>query len=87
MLRRENGSDGVRAYELADLFCKQARLRVDELFHRLWSNTDDESYAVAMGVLDGKYVWAEDGMLDPAGAGPLVSVPDPGSENVHRKIG
>ena len=87
MLRAQNSSEGAQAYALADLFCKQARLRVDELFHRLWSNTDDESYAVAMGVLDGKFVWAEDGMLDPAGDGPLVGAPAPGSENVHRKIG
>jgi alkylation response protein AidB-like acyl-CoA dehydrogenase len=87
MLRRENAAEGVRAYELADLFCKQARLRVDELFHRLWANTDDESYSVAMGVMDGKYLFAEDGALDPAGDGPLVASPEPGSENVHRKIG
>jgi alkylation response protein AidB-like acyl-CoA dehydrogenase len=87
MLRAQNPSEGAQAYVLADLFCKQARLRVDELFHRLWSNTDDESYAVAMDVLDGKYLWAEDGTLDPAGDGPLVASPAPGSENVHRKIG
>jgi alkylation response protein AidB-like acyl-CoA dehydrogenase len=87
MLRRENAAEGAQAYELADLFCKQARLRIDELFHRLWSNTDDESYAVAVNVLDGKHLWAEEGTLDPAGDGPLVTSPEPGSENVHRKIG
>jgi hypothetical protein len=87
MLRGENPAEGAQAYELADLFCKQARLRVDELFHRLWANTDDESYAVAVDVLEGKYLWAEEGTLDPAGDGPLVASPEPGSENVHRKIG
>jgi alkylation response protein AidB-like acyl-CoA dehydrogenase len=86
MLRREDPAQGVRAYELADLFCKQARLRVDELFHRLWSNTDDESYKVAMDVLDGKHVWAEAGALDPSGEGPLVGEPAPGGEDVHRTI-
>jgi hypothetical protein len=86
MLRREDPAQGVRAYELADLFCKQARLRVDELFHRLWANTDDESYKVAMDVLDGKHIWSEAGALDPSGAGPLVGEPAPGSENVHRTI-
>jgi alkylation response protein AidB-like acyl-CoA dehydrogenase len=73
MIRTENAEQGKRAYELADLFCKQARLRIDELFHRLWANTDDESYQVALDVLDGKFVWAEEGMLDPAGDGPLVA--------------
>jgi alkylation response protein AidB-like acyl-CoA dehydrogenase len=86
MLRKEDPAQGVCAYELADLFCRQARLRVDELFHRLWANTDDESYKVAMDVLDGKHVWAEAGALDPSGAGPLVGEPPPGGENVHRTI-
>jgi hypothetical protein len=88
MLRTQNPEEGARAYELADLFCKQARLRIDELFHRLWANTDDESYRVAMGVLDGNYVWAEEGMLDPSGDGPLVQPisAQPG-EDVRRKIG
>jgi alkylation response protein AidB-like acyl-CoA dehydrogenase len=89
MLRKDDVDEGARAYELADLFCKQARLRVDELFGRLWSNTDDESYQVALGVLDGKYLFAEKGMLDPSGPGPLVAATDqpPSGENAHRKIG
>jgi alkylation response protein AidB-like acyl-CoA dehydrogenase len=89
MLRKDNAEEGARAYELADLFCKQARLRIDELFGRLWSNTDEESYRVALGVMDGKYLFAEQGMLDPTVPGPTVAsaTAPPSGENAHRKIG
>jgi hypothetical protein len=86
MLRNEDPGEGAAAYALADLFCKQARIRVGELFHRLWVNTDDESNAVASGVLAGDFLWAERDILDPAGDGPLVASPAPGSDSVHRKI-
>ena len=38
---------GAAAYELADVFCAQARLRVETLFDGLWSNTDADDRAVA----------------------------------------
>ncbi len=37
----------TRRCELADLFCPQARRRVDALFHELWANDDDANYAAA----------------------------------------
>ncbi|MFE4641334.1 acyl-CoA dehydrogenase family protein, partial [Streptomyces sp. NPDC056730] len=40
-LMRTSGDHGREAYQLADAFCRQARIRVEELFTRLWSNTDD----------------------------------------------
>jgi hypothetical protein len=64
-----------QAPELADLFCGQARRRVDGLFHELWANDDTTNYAAAQRVLAGRYTWAESGILDPAGAGP--SMPQP----------
>ena len=42
MLRADDAEQGAAAYELADAFCEQARLRVDALFDALWSNTDDD---------------------------------------------
>ena len=33
-----------QAFELADLFCPQARRRVDRLFDELWANDDDANY-------------------------------------------
>ncbi|MFZ1287669.1 MAG: acyl-CoA dehydrogenase family protein [Candidatus Phosphoribacter sp.] len=61
--RPEHAED---AAQLADLFCRQSRRRVDELFHELWHNDDDMAYGVAMDVLAGRHLWFEEGILDPA---------------------
>jgi len=54
------------AEELADLFGRQARLRIDHLFAALWRNEDTRNYKAAQQMLDGRYVWLEDGLV-PAG--------------------
>jgi alkylation response protein AidB-like acyl-CoA dehydrogenase len=49
--------------ELADLFCRQSRLRVEALFDRLWENTDNADVAAARRVMDGRYTFLEEGIL------------------------
>jgi hypothetical protein len=49
---RATSPEGV---ELADLFCAQARVRVEELFDGLWRNTDALDVKLAKKVLDGGY--------------------------------
>ncbi|MEU9036697.1 acyl-CoA dehydrogenase family protein [Streptomyces sp. NPDC048352] len=86
---RESGDHGREAYQLADAFCRQSRLRVEELFGRLWSNTDDLDRKVVEGVLGGTYTWLEEGVLDPSGDGPWIADTAPGPstrENVHRPL-
>ncbi len=61
------------AKELADLFCQQARRRVDDLFSALWFNDDEDNYAAAQRVLEGRYTWLEEGIVDPSGYGPMVA--------------
>ncbi|MEV5974360.1 acyl-CoA dehydrogenase family protein [Streptomyces sp. NPDC051921] len=88
-LLRTTGPHGREAHQLADAFCRQARLRVAELFGRLWANTDDLDRKVVDGVLAGSYTWLEEGILDPSGDGPWIADTAPGPsdhENVHRKI-
>jgi alkylation response protein AidB-like acyl-CoA dehydrogenase len=78
------------ARELAGLFCGQARHRVEELFGRLWDNTDAADAALARRVLGGRYTWLEDGVLDPSIPGPWIAAAGPGpssADNVHRHIG
>jgi len=87
-LRRE-GADGQAAHQLADAFCRQSRLRVEELFGRLWSNTDDLDNKVVREVLDGSYTWLEEGVIDASTEGPWIADATPGpakKENVHRRI-
>lgn len=86
---RASGEHGREAYQLADAFCRQARLRVEELFGRLWANTDDLDRKVVAGVLNGAYTWLEEGVLDPSGDGPWIADATPGPstrENVHRPL-
>ncbi|MFG2586416.1 acyl-CoA dehydrogenase family protein [Streptomyces malaysiensis] len=86
---RSRGDHGAAAYQLADVFCRQARIRADELFARLWTNTDDLDRKVVSGVLSGAYEWLEQGVLDPSGDGPWIADATPGptdKQNVHRPI-
>ncbi|MFD7553749.1 acyl-CoA dehydrogenase family protein [Streptomyces sp. NPDC059533] len=86
---RATGDHGREAYQLADAFCEQSRLRVEELFGRLWSNTDDLDHKVVAGVLTGTYAWLEEGIIDPSGDGPWIADATPGPSthpNVHRPI-
>ncbi|MGK5501267.1 acyl-CoA dehydrogenase family protein, partial [Streptomyces sp. URMC 125] len=64
---RSDGEHGRAAYQLADAFCRQARVRVEDLFGRLWTNTDAIDRTVARGVLGGVYTWLEEGVVDPLG--------------------
>lgn len=49
--------------ELADLFSRQARLRVAGLFRGLWRNEDVRTYRVAQRVVAGAHQWLEQGIV------------------------
>jgi hypothetical protein len=66
MLLDGGGDEGEGAVELADLFCRGAQRRVDRHFQDLWRNDDVENYQAAQRVLQGRYLWAEAGVLDPS---------------------
>ncbi|MDT0402288.1 MULTISPECIES: acyl-CoA dehydrogenase family protein [Streptomyces] len=88
-LLRGRGENGREAYQLADAFCRQARIRVEELFTRLWSNTDDLDRKVVKNVLAGTYTWLEQGIIDPSDDGPWIADATPGPsehQNAHRPI-
>ncbi|MFJ5696271.1 acyl-CoA dehydrogenase family protein [Arthrobacter sp. NPDC093125] len=89
MLLRTAPGRGATAFELADAYCEQARLRVDEYFDQLWRNTDDGDRGLSRKVLAGDYVWLEAGVLDQSeGTGPWIADTTPRSsnkENLHRK--
>ncbi|MFD6322195.1 acyl-CoA dehydrogenase family protein [Streptomyces sp. NPDC058442] len=88
-LLRRRDDHGREAYQLADAFCRQSRVRVDELFGRLWTNTDDIDRKVVKGVLSGTYEWLEQGVLDPSDDGPWIADTTPGPStrsNEHRPI-
>ena len=87
---RADGRNGAEAYELADVFCRQSRLRVERLFDALWTNTDAADARLARGVLKDRYAWLEEGVLDPAPEGRWIASGAPGPSqrpNVARRIG
>ena len=88
MLRADDPERGREAHQLADVFCSQARLRVEALFDALWDNTDDLDRRLAKRVLAGELTWLESGVLDASeGTGPWIAPWSPGpseSESVWR---
>jgi hypothetical protein len=67
-IRRESPDRAGQVEDLADLFCRQARRRVERLFHELWANNDSANHELALRVLDGQDRWLEEGIMDPSGA-------------------
>ncbi len=51
------------AEELADLFCKEAELRIEREFHAQRHNDDKMIYKIGRNMLDGKYLWLETGIV------------------------
>jgi hypothetical protein len=81
---------GASAYDLADVFCAEARQRAEELFGQLWNNSDATESAAAKRILSGSYTWLEDGVVDPSIPGPSIAPVERGPaevQNVHRTIG
>jgi hypothetical protein len=72
-IKGEHPERAEQAFELADLFAKQARRRVDELFSSEFANDDDAAYKTAQKVLEGRYTWLEEGVADPSGDGPMIA--------------
>jgi alkylation response protein AidB-like acyl-CoA dehydrogenase len=58
----ENPSDRS-PYELADLFCRHARMRIRERFDHLFANHDAETYRVAQEAMKGTFEWLEKGLV------------------------
>ena len=85
MLAEEDRAHGAEAQGLADIFCRGSRRRVERLFTELLHNDDAHNYRAAQDVLAGKYIWAESGIIDPSGEGPMIAAPQgAGFLNVHR---
>ena len=51
------------AIALADVFCREARMRVNDLFDRFYGPTDDRVYQLSQQVLRGEQAWMETGII------------------------
>ena len=52
------------AMDLADVFCREARMRIETNFNQLFSNHDDESYKLVSKLLKGDYDWFRGEMVE-----------------------
>jgi hypothetical protein len=62
------GQGRPEALDVADVFCRGARKRIDTLFADLFGADDVPVYKLASDVLKGKHAWIEDGIIDPVAA-------------------
>ncbi|MGR0220080.1 acyl-CoA dehydrogenase family protein [Agromyces sp. ZXT2-6] len=89
MIAADEPEHGKAAYQLADTFAEQSRHRTDRLMHELWHNTDAADERLAERVLDGRYTWLEEGIIDQSeGTGPWITeeVPADAAGDVHRRV-
>jgi alkylation response protein AidB-like acyl-CoA dehydrogenase len=62
-MAQAGGEAGTGAVELADVFCRHARRRVEDRFEAVFDNDDVATYRVAQQVLRGEHGWLETGMV------------------------
>jgi hypothetical protein len=53
------------ALELADLFCREARTRIDQNFRVLFDNADELAYKVVQKIMKGEFEWLEGSLVQP----------------------
>ncbi|MGH7649456.1 MAG: acyl-CoA dehydrogenase family protein, partial [Gemmatimonadaceae bacterium] len=57
-------ADGdANAVDLADLFCRESRLRIADSFRMLFGPTDGALYRLSQRVMQGEFTWLERGIV------------------------
>ncbi len=60
----EDRARGSQAKDLADIFCRLARRRIQDRFRSLFRNDDVAVYRTAQRVLSNELVWLEEGLIE-----------------------
>jgi hypothetical protein len=70
MLAKKGGAEKQNAIDLADVFCREARMRIDANFENLFTDHDDAAYKLVMHLLKGDFEWFKgqvvEGVEEPA---------------------
>jgi alkylation response protein AidB-like acyl-CoA dehydrogenase len=64
MLSKKDG-DTKNAMEMADVFCSEARLRIDTAFRQLFTNHDEASYRLVQQLIKGDFDWFKGQVVEP----------------------
>jgi alkylation response protein AidB-like acyl-CoA dehydrogenase len=65
-IARARALDTTEATELADIFCRHARRRVDDLFRQAFGPDDVATWDAAQHVMAGTHAWLEEGITEAA---------------------
>jgi hypothetical protein len=74
-LRKARAPEAASAVELADVFCRMTRRRIEAAFAAIRSNDDVRKYRTARRFLEGQHKWLERGMAPMAGFEELAARP------------
>ena len=76
--QRDRGlqTDGRSVVELADLFCRASRRRIEALFAGVQANDDPAAYGVGRALLDRRYAWLEQGIIPPESRARGLAAPE-----------
>ena len=53
------------AIDLADVFCREARIRIENTFSNLFTDYDDAAYKLVQNLMKGEYDWFEGQLVQP----------------------
>jgi len=67
--RMLEGRGSSNAVQLADVFCRESRLRIADHFRNLFGPNDAPLYRLSQGVMKGEYEWLEEGIVPMEGPG------------------
>ncbi len=73
----------IEAERLADVFCREARVRIRRLFASLDGRNDTAHYRLAQEVLRGEHAWLEQGIMEPPSSS--ESEEEPSEPDVARR--
>ncbi|MBV8544533.1 MAG: acyl-CoA dehydrogenase, partial [Acidobacteria bacterium] len=65
MLAKKGGAEKKNAIDLADVFCREARMRIDANFHNLFTDHDDAAYRLVTHLLKGEFDWFKGQVVEP----------------------
>ena len=61
----KKGGEHANAMDLADVFCRETRMRIEQNFTNLFTDHDDAAYKLVLGFLKGNYDWLEGDLVQP----------------------
>jgi len=65
MLAKKGGAEQKYAIDMADVFCREARMRIDANFHNLFTDHDDAAYRLVTHLLKGDLDWFKGQVVEP----------------------